>query len=106
MHAALYALFHHFAGDGIGLLYVAAEVIIVCAASAAADEFGKALVAVAASEQAGRGKFFAYPTIQRAFVHIAHSERGVTRKLVAGVDVAVGHHRKIFVARTARRYAL
>ena len=104
MHSALYAFFHHNAGHVIRLFYVAAEVVVVCAATAAAYEFCKAVFAALAGEQAGRGKARTDIAAELAFKHVAHIKIFVARELVAGINIAVRHHRKIFVARAAGRY--
>ena len=106
VHGALYALFHHGAGDLIRLLYIAHEVIVVGAASAAAYEFSKAVIATSAGKKTGRSELAADIRVQLSLVHVAHVKIPVARKLVAGIDVAVRRDGKIFVAGAAGGHAL
>lgn len=72
VHSAFYTLFHHSASYGIGFVHIARKVIIVCAATAAANEFRKAILAVLAREKTGICEFFPYGFVQNPVKHIAH----------------------------------
>ena len=106
MHCAFDAFFHHCAGHLIWFVDVAVVVIIVRAAPARADEFCKAAVALFAREQAGRCEFFADVRADDPLPYAAHAKILITRKLMAGIEVAVGHNGEVFIARAARRDAL
>lgn len=101
MHTALYTLFHHIAGNAVRLVHIAGEVIIVCTASAAANEFGKAAFAVLTRKKTVGGELFADLPVESAVVHVAHKKIFIAGKLVTGINVAVRHDGKIFVAGTA-----
>ena len=103
MHSALDALFHHSAGYLVGFVYIPFAVIVVCVAPAAANIFCETVFAALAREQTAFGKFRADALVKFALVHVAHKEVFIPRELVAGINIAVGHNRKIFVARAASR---
>ena len=106
MHAVLYALSHHLAGDLVRVVDVAVEVIVVRAAPAAAYVLREAAVAFFAGEQAGIAELRADLFVELSFKDAAHAEISVPRKLMAGIDIPVRHDGKILVARAAGGNAL
>ena len=72
MHTALYALFHHRTGYGIGFIDVAHKVIVVCAATAAAYEFSETAVAILAREKTVFGNAFADIRLRNTLSYVAH----------------------------------
>ena len=105
VHSTLHPLFHHRAGRFVRLVNVAVEMIVVCATTARTNKFRKAVFAFFTREKAGIFEFFANIGAGNALVYATHFKRAVPRKLMAGIQIAVGDNGKIFVARATRRYA-
>ena len=106
MHCAFHPFFHHRASRFVGIVDIAVEVVIIRAAPARADEFCKAILAFFTGEQAGIFKLFSDIRTRNSLVYVTHFKGGIARELVAGINIAVGGYREIFVTRSARRNAL
>ena len=101
MHTALDAFFHHCAGNFIRRVHIAREVVIVCAAASAANEFCKTIIALFPCKKTVFGKLISDTAIFYAVFDVAQKKIFVACKLMAGINIAVRHNRKIFVARSA-----
>ena len=106
VHGELDALFHHFASHLVRLVDIAVEVIVVGVAAARTDELGKAVLALFTREQAGVFELLPNFRMHDALLYVAEIELGIARELMAGVQIAVWHDGKIFVARAAGGDAL
>ena len=72
MHTALYALFHHCARHLVGFVDIPRIVMVVRAATAAANKLCKATLAALAGEEAVSRKLPSYVGVELALVHVAH----------------------------------
>lgn len=106
MHSTFHALFHHFASRLIRLVNIAVEMIIIRATTARADKFRKAVFTFLTGEYAGIFELFTNFGALDTVEHATHTEIFIPCELMAGIQVAVGGYREIFVARSARGYTL
>ena len=105
MHSALNAFFHHSARYFVRLVHVAVEVVIIRATTARTNKFRETLFAFFSREQTGIFEFFPKFGLGNALEHATHTEITIARKLMTGIQVAVGGYREILVTRAARRNA-
>jgi hypothetical protein len=106
VHSAFDTLFHHTASYFVRLVNVAVEVVIIRATTARTNELCKAIFAFFTGEQARIFKLFSDIRTRNSLVYVTHFKGGIARELVAGINIAVGGYREIFVTRSARRNAL
>lgn len=72
MHSALNALFHHCAGDFIGRVHIAVEIVIVGTATAAANKFCKTGFALFPRKKTVFGKLTADIFADNSVPDVAH----------------------------------
>ena len=102
MHRAFDTLFHHTAGNLIGIVDIPVVVVIVGIATTRANEFCEAITAFFTGEQARVFELFTDIRAHNPLGYAAHTEFVVSDKLMAGVQIAVRGNGEILVAGTAR----
>ena len=106
MHCAFNTFFHHTASHFVRVVDIPVVVIVVCVATARADELCKTVPALLSREEAGIFKLFANVRAKDPLADATHTEIVVADELMTRIKIPVGRYREILIPGSARRNAL